>query len=156
MRQFFAPSLVAIMLAATIILPTIPAITGSAYGAGSSDPPPSLRSAVRNLELNKYTDALVELQDLARRQPSNADIQNYLGFAYRKIGQWALAEKHYARALALDPDHRGAHEYMGQLFIQTGRLDRAEALLTNLERLCPQGCEELNTLTAAFDGAAVY
>ena len=156
MRHLFAVSLVVTMLAVTSVGPTVPAITGSAFAAGSAEPEPSLHKAVRNLERGRYSDALAELKDLALRQPTNADIQNYLGFAYRKTEEWELAEKHYARALALDPDHKGAHDYMGQLFIQTGRLDRAEALLTNLQRLCPQGCAELDTLTAAFDGAAVY
>ena len=101
MRHLFAVSLVVTMLAVTSVGPTVPAITGSAFAAGSAEPQPSLHKAVRNLERGRYSDALAELEDLALRQPTNADIQNYLGFAYRKTEEWELAEKHYARALAL-------------------------------------------------------
>ena len=62
----------------------------------------------------------------ALRDTCNADIQNYLGFAYRRSGQLKAAFKHYEQALALNPRHRGAHESVGEAFLGVGDLAKAE------------------------------
>jgi Flp pilus assembly protein TadD len=84
---------------------------------------------------------------VVNKQPKNADAHNLLGFSYRKLGKFDPARKHYARALKLDPKHKGALEYLGELNLQTGDLKGAEALLTRLAAACPGGCEEREDLT---------
>ncbi len=75
-----------------------------------------------------------------------------LGFSFRKTKDFSRAERNYKRALRLDPEHKGALEYMGELYLETKRREKAEELLARLEKLCPGGCEELEDLRAAFAG----
>ncbi len=77
---------------------------------------------------------------MVRDQPDNADAHNLLGFSTRKLDDLETAKKHYDRALAIDPDHKGALEYLGELYLETGDLENAEALLARLIAACPDGC----------------
>lgn len=98
-----------------------------------------------------FRAAISRLNDVVTADARNADAYNLLGFSYRKLKNFELAERNYNRALRLDPRHRGAVEYMGELYLETGRRDRAEELLAALEKLCPEGCEELDDLRQAFN-----
>ena len=82
--------------------------------------------------------------------PDNADLQNYLGFSYRKMGQLELAFKHYHRALALNPRHRGAHEYIGEAYLMAGNLAGAQKHAEELRKICLLPCEELADLEKAI------
>jgi tetratricopeptide (TPR) repeat protein len=73
---------------------------------------------------------------------------NNLGFAYRQSKQLPLAFRHYERALAIDPDHRGAHEYIGEAYLMVNNLARAEEHRARLEKLCFFPCEQLTDLRA--------
>ena len=75
-----------------------------------------------------------------------------LGFSYRKVKNFDSAERNYRRALRLDPKHKAALEYMGELYLETDRRAKAEELLATLEKLCPQGCEELDDLRPSYRG----
>jgi tetratricopeptide (TPR) repeat protein len=80
------------------------------------------------------------------KTPRNADIQNYLGYAYRHAGQFDLAFKHYERALQLNPRHRGAHEYVGEAYLLVNKLAKAEEHLAALQKICLIPCEEYEDL----------
>ncbi|TPN64274.1 tetratricopeptide repeat protein, partial [Mesorhizobium sp. B1-1-5] len=54
-------------------------------------------------------------------------------------------------ALELQPDHKAAHEYLGELYVETGDMDKAKEQLASLEKLCPAGCDELSDLRQAID-----
>ena len=97
----------------------------------------------------EYETALPLLESLAEKSPGDADVFNLLGFSYRKTGDLDRAGSHYARALRLNPDHRGALEYQGELFLGLGDLAAAEANLARLAALCPAGCDERSDLQAA-------
>ena len=87
------------------------------------------------------------------RFAGNADLQNYLGYANRHLGRYELAFEHYKRALAIDPRHKGAHEYIGEAYLETGDLASAQRHLATLKNLCPLSCEQLEDLqreVAAF------
>ena len=84
------------------------------------------------------------------RHPDNADLQNSLGFSYRNQKQFELAFKHYERAIALDPRHRGAHEYIGEAYLMTGNLAGAQKHLAALKQICLLPCEELTDLERAI------
>ena len=110
-----------------------------------------LTKARDNIERTDYWAAISTLNNAIAAQPRHADAYNLLGFSYRKIANFDLAERNYRRAIRLDPAHKGALEYMGELYLETGRHTQAEALLVVLEKLCPDGCEELEDLRHAFD-----
>jgi Flp pilus assembly protein TadD len=83
-----------------------------------------------------WETAIRSLSSAALRDTRNADIQNYLGYAYRQSGQLPLAFTHYQRALQLNPRHRGAHEYIGEAYLMANNLSKAEEHLAALERIC--------------------
>ena len=83
------------------------------------------------------------------RDPSNANIHNYLGFSNRNNGDWETAIRHYRIALNLNPEHRGANEYLGHAYLLRGNMQLAEAQVARLERICGRGCEEYASLSAA-------
>ena len=98
-----------------------------------------------------WATAIRAFSSAALRDTRNADIQTYLGFAYRRSGQLKAAFKHYEQALALNPRHRGAHEYVGEAFEELATWPRrrsisAEEHLAALERICLLPCEELDDL----------
>jgi len=103
--------------------------------------------AVKEIKKGDYDDAIELLEKVVDEQPKNADAYNLLGYSYRKLGAFDPARKHYARALQLEPNHKGALEYLGELHLQTGDLKGAEALLARLAAACPGGCEERQDLT---------
>jgi Flp pilus assembly protein TadD len=93
--------------------------------------------------------AIRSLSSAALRDPRNADIENYLGYAHRQRGQLQLAFTHYQRALQLAPRHRGAHEYIGEAYLMVNDLAKAEEHLAALQRICLIPCEEYEDLKKA-------
>ena len=77
-------------------------------------------------------------------------MHNELGFTYRKLHQMDKAFEHYGRALALDPRHRGAHEYIGEAYLMVGDTVNAEKHLAALRSICLMPCEELDDLRKAI------
>ena len=90
----------------------------------SVDPDYAARQAA--IEAKDWTAAIKALASAALRDTRNADIQNYLGYAYRNVGELDLAFKHYDRALQLNPRHRGAHEYLGEAYLIVNNSRKAE------------------------------
>jgi Flp pilus assembly protein TadD len=101
------------------------------------------------IDAGKYPDAIVALKAVSLSAPS-ADVFNLLAYAERKSGDLANAEVHYAKALELDANHKGALEYQGELFILQKQVEKANANLAKLAELCPSGCEERSELEAAI------
>jgi tetratricopeptide (TPR) repeat protein len=79
-----------------------------------------------------------------------ADAFNQLGYAHRKLNKLPEARAHYAKALEINPDHRGALEYQGELFLMLDDLKSAEANLARLDKLCFFGCAEYSELKKAI------
>jgi Flp pilus assembly protein TadD len=97
------------------------------------------KKAIDAKDWNKAIDFLNKLQ-------VNADVHNYLGYAYRHIGNFDEAFHNYKRALEMDPKHRGAHEYVGEAYLLTNNLPKAEEHLAALNRICGAGCEQYKDL----------
>ena len=76
---------------------------------------------------------------------------NYLGFSHRKLGNYEEAERYYLRALEIEPEHRGANEYIGELYLETDRPELAEERLQVLDDACFFGCEEYDELKEAIE-----
>jgi tetratricopeptide (TPR) repeat protein len=107
-------------------------------------------TAVRLIKHQKYADAIPHLEMALADRPRSADILNYLGYTHRMLGDYASSLDFYKRALAIDPDHKGVHEYLGELYLQMNDLTSAQAELTTLASLCPSGCDERDMLTKAI------
>ncbi len=98
-----------------------------------------------------WNGAIAALSSAASLDPQDADVQNLLGFSYRKNGDLDLAFKHYNRALELNPRHPGAHEYVGRAYLMAGKPDQAKEHLAALEKYCTsEPCVERDLLKKAI------
>lgn len=102
--------------------------------------------AQKEIKANNYDAAIKTL--LAANQPNSADWNNLLGYAQRKKTppDLAAAERYYQAALKIDPKHRGALEYYGELFLMKNDLAGAEQMLARLNKACFFSCEEYREL----------
>jgi tetratricopeptide (TPR) repeat protein len=96
-----------------------------------------------------YKDALKNLKKAYKKDTINPDIYNYLGFTERKLGNYIDAEMYYLIGLEIDPKHFGINEYLGELYVQTNRIDLANERLKILENC---NCEEYNELKEIIAG----
>ncbi len=124
-----------------------------AAGSGTSGGTATWSDAVDLVESDDYGEAHAILQKLDREDPDNPDILNMLGYASRKTGRLDDAFVWYGKALTIDPLHRGANEYLGELLLETGNVATARERLAALEIACPNGCEELDELAEAIAAA---
>jgi len=81
--------------------------------------------------------------------PNKADTLNYLGFTTRKLGDFETGEKYYLEGLAIEPGHIGINEYLGELYVATGRIDLAKERL-NILKNC--NCVEFEELKEIIEG----
>lgn len=132
------------------------ALLGGPVLADGGDSRPTLRPADPDYEAAQqaiknadYAVAIQRLETYTRRRPDDADGWNWLGYASRKSGRLDAAFAYYDKALRLDPEHRGAHEYLGEAYLMAGKLAQAEAQLRILDRLCWLPCEEYRDLKRA-------
>lgn len=100
------------------------------------------------IKAEQYDEAIPLLQKVVLDNPRDADAWNYLGFASRKLGKLQEALGYYEKALKLDPQHKGAHEYLGELYLMMKNLPKAEEQLTILKGICASNCEEVEDLEA--------
>jgi cytochrome c-type biogenesis protein CcmH/NrfG len=115
----------------------------------SSTDAPDLTSVRAKIKAHDYAAALTELRDLAE-DVQQADVYNLLGFTLRKTGDFKTSLTYYTKALELQPDHKAAREYLGELYVETGNIGKAKEQLAVLEKLCPAGCEEREDLQKAI------
>jgi len=135
-------------LALALSVTFVPSLSSSpAYAVDNMNSGDSvdLTSVRAKIKAENYKGALEELRGLAE-DSQQADVYNLLGFTLRKTGDYETSLTYYTKALDLQPDHKGAHEYLGELFVETGKLDKAKDQLAALEKLCPNGCEERDDL----------
>ena len=90
-----------------------------------------------------YSQAFKKLENAYSSDKSNPDILNYMGYTSRKIGNFDQAEKFYLTGLSIDPKHNGINEYLGELYVQTNRIDKATE---RLEVLKDCNCDEFKEL----------
>ena len=141
-------------------------LTGNSHAAGSSsssssssnyDKAVKLIKSAKKYEQKEKADKAKKNYEKAQKlliksndkNPNNADTLNYLGFTTRKLGDYENGEKYYLQGLAIEPNHKGINEYLGELYVATNRLDLAKERLKILEN-CK--CEEYNELKEIIAG----
>jgi tetratricopeptide (TPR) repeat protein len=90
-----------------------------------------------------YSQAFKKLNKAYKSDKKNPDILNYMGFTSRKSGNFKEAEDYYLKGLDLDPKHNGINEYLGELYVQTNRIDKANERLAVLKNC---NCDEYQEL----------
>ena len=90
-----------------------------------------------------YSKAFSKLEKAHKSDKKNPDILNYMGFTTRKVGNFEQAEKFYLQGLKIKPNHNGINEYLGELYVQTNQIDKANERLAVLKNC---NCDEYNEL----------
>ena len=102
-----------------------------------------------------YAQAFNKLEKAYKSDKKNPDILNYMGFTTRKTGNFEQAEKFYLKGLSIKPNHNGINEYLGELYVQTNRIDKANE---RLEVLKSCNCKEYGELELIIKtrGSKIY
>jgi predicted Zn-dependent protease len=138
-----------------------PSLTGWAAGSSSgtsstssssssstgtvTSPAQQYAAAKKLVDAQQYQQAIPLLDQLVAENPADADALNLLGFSHRKLGHENKALGYYQKALAVMPNHPGANEYLGELYLEMKNLPKAEERLAVLEKICST-CEEYSEL----------
>jgi tetratricopeptide (TPR) repeat protein len=147
MKTKFKDKLYIALLAAALMV-----LSSGSYAAGgnySSDV--DLEPFIKLIEQGNYKAAIDKLYDQLDRDPDNADIMSLLGYSHRKIRNFEDALTFYQWALRAEPDHVGANEYLGELYLETNQLDKAVEQLQKLDNLCGFNCKEYSRLKNMID-----
>ncbi|MBL6782138.1 MAG: tetratricopeptide repeat protein [Alphaproteobacteria bacterium] len=122
---------------------------GGDYSSSPSSPA-VINKAKKAINKNDFAEAYRLLSQNESNYKNNADLYNLMGFSARKLGQYDASMQHYERALDIDPKHKGALEYMGELYLTLDQPEAAKALLARLESICTFGCNEKRELADAI------
>lgn len=164
-------SLVAFALLSTLSIPAFAMGGGGGFSSGGNysnfgniGSPDEYATGKRLIRHERYADAIPHLNAALQKKPHNADIANYLGLAHRKVGETMTGDEQaqefdaslrfYRYALQIDPEHKGVHEYLGELYLDMHDPASANQELAKLASLCPGGCDEHDTLAQAIAKAA--
>jgi tetratricopeptide (TPR) repeat protein len=122
---------------------------GSTENAPAKVVDPNYASAKKMIDAKNYAGAMPLLQQVVAKNPKDADAYTLMGYATRKSGDANGSLQYYNTALGIDPKHIGAHEYVGEAYLQLDKLPEAEQHLARLDSLCVFGCAEYRDLKAA-------
>ena len=129
-----------------MLICTAAAVHAADYGPSAGD---NLAPARTLIAEKRWAAAIDELKRV--NATDSADWNNLMGYSHRKAKapDYAAAERYYDAALRLQPQHRGALEYSGELFLMLGDLPRAEQRLATLDKACTLPCAEYTDLKNA-------
>jgi len=133
----------------TLTLSTPAFAFGSATMESASDS--RFTDGQRAVKAKDFGKAVQLFQGVVTSDPRNADAWNYLAYSQRNLGQLDDAMKNYNTALSIKPNHKGALEYQGELYLMLNNQAAAEANLQKLTEACKHGCAEKDTLQAALE-----
>ena len=141
----------ALGLAASVLLAAAAAHVPRAWAVDnlSSKDAPDLTSVRAKIKAKDYKGAIAELTPMLVTN-QHADVYNLMGFSLRKTGDYKQAYTFYRKALDFNPEHKGALEYLGELYVETGEVEKAKENVALLQKICPAGCEELEDLREAI------
>ena len=128
------------------------ALQQGSLAADTPDTAPDKLAQARSLiKEKKWSEAIEELKRV--NDTTSADWNNLMGYSHRKAKTPDLtaAERYYNEALRISPQHRGALEYSGELYLMKGDLATAEQRLAVLDKACTFGCAEYTDLKKAIE-----
>jgi tetratricopeptide (TPR) repeat protein len=141
MRTVFRITLASIGMALTLASATALAEGGPPTVELALDP--NFVAAKEAIAVKDWEKAVYRLKYV---RTEAAEVYNLSGFANRKLGKMDEAFRNYKIALQMEPNHRGAHEYVGEAYLMTNNPAMAEQHLAALERICGKNCEEYKDL----------
>lgn len=136
----------------TLVLALLAISASPAFADGGSDYRNSRLAPFQKLiEEQRYQQAIDKLDQALAEEPEDADLLNLVAFSHRKLERFDIALEYYLKALEIEPEHRGANEYLGELYLQLGDLEKAEERLAVLDDACFFGCDEFDELEEAIE-----
>ena len=145
-----------VVLLTALLVAAAPSWAADTPGSDPNVRQPSVQDRLANarkaVDRQDWSGAMRELNAAVKVAPQDADVHNLLGYTYRKRASpdMVKAMEHYGQALKFNPQHRGAHEYIGEAYLLQKRLPDAEKHLAELERICGTGCEEYRDLAKSI------
>ena len=137
-------------LAATDEWPICTTMGSLAENADWAQLDPDFAAGKKAMAAGDWNGAIAVLKSAALRDTRNADIQNYIGYSYRRLREPEPAFAHFRQALILNPRHRAAHQHIGEAYLTIGNLAAAKEHLAALERICLIPCDEYGDLQRAI------
>ncbi len=145
------------LLLCTLFLVSFVTAPARAAGGGGADPKvekpvdPVIEQTQAAIARQDWKQAQQIARDAVTKNPGNADYHNLYAYSIRKGENPDMEEvfRHYNEALRIDPEHRNAHEYLGEAYLMTGNLDKAKDHLKVLDKLCFFPCEQHTMLKRA-------
>jgi len=155
MGRLFRAGSARILWLASLVVGTPPAAAADSLAPAAARRGPDITQELGEAQLlmdrKDWTGALVELKRALRKDRRNPDVYNLMGYSYRKSGQLDEAFDSYRTALRLDPNHKAAHEYIGEAYLQVNQPDKAREHLAALKRICGgAACGEYQDLAKAL------
>jgi len=135
------------VLAAVLTLAGAPSVTWAMAGV-TANQDGTTEQGSQLAKDGKFREAIAMLTGVVEKTPTDVEAHNMLGYSYRNLKDYPMAATHYRAALSLDPRHKGALNYYGELFLSTGDLTSAQEMLDRLAQVCPSGCAERDELAA--------
>ncbi len=150
---------IAWIFVAVLLLPALALADGGGGGGGGGGGDGAMTkkqtaeytAGVQAIESRQFARAITLLEVAVQRTPDDADAWNWLAYATRRGGDAAKSIPLYQKALALDPRHLGAHEYIGEAYLALDNLPKAKEHLARLNRLCLFSCEQYRDLKKAVE-----
>ncbi|MET0488262.1 MAG: tetratricopeptide repeat protein [Candidatus Rokuibacteriota bacterium] len=138
------------LVTAAVLLPAPPAAgEGTSTRSMAAPEDPAYSAGVKAIKAKDYAGAIPLLEGAVAKDGTNADALNWLAYATRMNGDAAKSIPLYEQALAVDPKHKGAHEYIGEAYLTLGNLPKAKEHLARLDSLCFLPCSEYRDLKKA-------
>jgi tetratricopeptide (TPR) repeat protein len=135
-------------------------LVASVSAAHADDPRPpaannsaKIQIARQKVDSGDFAGAIQWLASAVRDKPDDAGALTLIGYSLRNTGKLSEALQYYYRALAVQPKHLGANEYLGELYLELGQLDKAHERLALLEEACGESCEQTRDLEEAIANA---
>jgi tetratricopeptide (TPR) repeat protein len=141
------------MIKMLLLMLTLSAVSASvlANSSGSSDRPSPYAAFQKLIDDGFFQQAINNMETALKEEPDDADLLNLIAFSHRNLKRYEIALEYYQKALKIEPDHLGANEYLGELYLQMGQLDKAVERLKILDDECFFGCEEFDDLEQAIE-----
>lgn len=153
MNNIARAAVLAALMAVGVVAPAVISPGAMAVDTTTSKDAPDLGKVRKRIEAKDWKGAIADLNALIDQGVQHADVYNLMGYSLRKNGELKTAYTFYRKALEFDPNHKGALEYLGELYVEMGEVAKARENVAKLQKLCPNGCEELADLQKAVASA---